>query len=621
MKHKYVVGYNLDEFDIPYIATRMKYLGIYDKRIWGFMRPEANEEEEESKFKKKADRIVKGLKGKFLVDLLPFFSNPSIKNYAFKGRYERNTLDDVSTKLLKEQKYDYEGRVTDLGMDELAYYNAQDTTLCLKLATFDDEVAMKLIVMAMRMAHMTIESAVRRRVSAVVGNLLYRTLHHYNMLAIGKEEIGKAGDILSTSTTGKRYSGAIVLEPIKGVHYNIIVADIASLYPQMIVVNNLCYTTMNCGHLECKQNRIIVEEAKLLGTEEINGKKIEKWSQEKSHHVCTKQMGIYPPLIGLIKDIRVYYYKKLKIKDMIAKVVEQWLKVVINASYGVGGFKGFPFFCGPQAECVTATGRDTLLSIKKMIEDEGGIVYYGDTDSVFFTGMTEEHFMSKIRRQINDKYEVDAEIEETGVINLLHRKKNYVIIEEKNGVLDEIIKGLVGKKRDTPQIIRKAFDEWIEVIKKYHKPEQIYQLQEAIDHVFSKYKIAIKAKQGTLNDYKIVKQLSRELSKYKQQNAPQVRAAKKLVKAIQSSSKHPIDENIIMRKGSFIEYVVIHDPDCKGTLGVSPVEMADMRVLDTNKYIDLLSSVYDQLITPIKESLPKESYVIKGVDSYFAVQK
>jgi len=921
MKQKFVVGYNLDEFDIPYIATRMKYLGIYDKRIWGFMRKEDGEVE-----LKRKDRIIKGLKDKFLIDLFPFFSNPSMKNYAFKGKYETNTLENVATKLLKEHKYDYEGRITNLSLKELAYYNAQDNALCLKLATFDEEIVMKLVVMTMRMAHMTIESAVRKQVSSVVSNLIQRTLHYYNMLSLNKIEIEAVGETLSTSVTGKRYSGAIVIEPIRGVHYDIIVADIASLYPTMIVNHNLCYTTMNCNHEECKNNKIFVDEV-------------------SSHHVCTKHVGIFPSVVGIIKDIRVYYYKKLKIKDTKAKVVEQWLKVIINASYGVGGFKGFTFFCGPQAECVTATGRKILLGIKKLVEDEGATVYYGDsvtgdtpitvniggkieiipikdleyhifqktpkvwtekgwthinkvikhktkkkiyrvlthtgcvdvtedhsllkpnkekvspkelkigdallhsfpilttkqvskylsedeawlmglfladgscgiyhtkwgtkyswyigkndlnlmkeakekllkvygnvtdfkildirksskiyrvvpkghikymvkkylklydssgqkqlpheilnspknirkaffdgyyrgdgdkksgslrcdikgkvgaqglyllaksldyqvsintrtdkpkifrlninhkqrkpptiikkielireqeetvydletenghfhagigemivhnTDSIFFTGITKEHFNTKIRKKINEIFKVDAEIEETGVINLLHRKKNYVIIEEKNGELEEIIKGLSGKKRNTPNIIRKAFDEWIETIKKYHKKSEIYILKDAVEHVYNKYKTVIRNKQGTLDDYKITVQISRPLSKYKTKNAPHVRAAKKLVHAIQSSSKHPIDENIIMRKGSFIEYVIVHDHECKTTLGVSPVEIADMRILNTSEYIKKLNSVYEQIITPINETistLSVSSSNIRKLDTYVSVQK
>jgi len=919
MKQKFVVGYNLDMFDIPYIVTRMKYLGIYDSRIWGFMRPE-----DEDRTYKKKDRIVKGLKDKFLIDLYPFFSNPSIKNYAFKNKYKQNSLDDVSKELIGETKYDYEGRVTDLCMQELLYYNAQDTSLCLKLATFDNEVVMKLICMAMRMGHLTVESAVRRQVSAIISNIFYRALHFYNMLAISRIELSAIGKILSASTTGKRYGGAIVIEPEKGVHYDIIVADVASLYPTMIVNHNLCYTTMNCGHEECKDNKI-------------------KVSEGAYHQVCTKYIGLFPSVVGFIKDARVYYYKPMKNTNAIAKVIEQWLKVIINASYGVAGFESFPFFCGPVAECVTATGRDTLIGIKETFEAEGLTVFYGDsvtadtpiitnldgyieimpikelenhefrenlrvwtekgwtrilkihkhktkkkiyrilthtgcvdvtedhsllkpnnnivrpseiligdkllhsfpeiksnmnyiskdeawimglfladgscgiyntkwgtkyswyigknnlplmkelkkkllkvyghftdfkiidirkstkiyrvipkgnikdmvkiylslytedgykkipsiilnskkeikkaffegyyrgdgdkksgslrcdikgkigaqglyflaksigykvsintrrdkldifrlnisnnnqrysstkikkiellreeeenvydlttynhhfhagvgelivhnTDSVFIKGLDVNHFKETMQPKISEKYDVDIDIEETGLILVLHKKKNYVVIEQKDGKLHKTIKGLVGKKRDTPLIIQQAFNEWIAAIEKFNRPEQIKELYFNLIAIRDKFVRGIRLKHGSIEDYKITKQLSRPLSKYTQQRAPHVRAAKKLVEAIQSSSKHPIDENIIMRKGSFIDFVYVIDKPSMDNkiLGVEPIEIAKKRDLDYQEYIKRLNNVFKQLIQPVKDTMPKKKIINTQVDDFFAIQK
>jgi len=1333
-KQKFIVGYNLDMFDIPYITTRMMYLGIEDRRIWGFMRPESKEGK---KFRKK-DRVIKGLKNKFLIDLYPFFSNPSIKNYAFKGKYKQNTLDDVSKELLGEQKYDYEGRVTDLSLEELIYYNAKDTELCLKLATFDNEIVMRLIVMAMRIGHLTIESATRKQVSAIIGNLLYKVLNFYNMFALSKVELSSVGKTYSESTTGKRYGGAIVIEPKRGVHYDIVAVDVASLYPTMIVNNNLCFTTMNCNHEKCKDNKIQVTKKK-----------------GEYHHVCTKYVGLFPAIVGFIKDARVYYYKPMKNEDNIAKVIEQYLKVIINAclpydeeiiiqdenmitkkikigelqyyninklkilsvdkeslqpkfvkllgfsysgkskiikiktidgrtircspnhifpiirnkklieitakkittndniiiskpyinnnidilfipdyistdnlyisirrntikkyiykisqkcndniikiiqnkfrysksskryitkfenltyneiniirkhcnkyeiqikygttagkwynsfiinnehfcrllgyyiadgtgtsknkisitkyknhyknkfknlektiqtfcnqneynykyytnnfyiqsniiqklfitlcgknsstkripfeilnneklsilfkamiefdgnitnngmirystiskqlsndtmisflilnkyssiqsdaiyrivenkgtkyerlnnnhftvkikdiiheqnedvfdietengwfitthgiithnSYGVAGFESFPFFCGPTAECVTSTGRNTLLGIKETFENKDMEIIYGDsvtadtpiiikneydeidiiniselekydlnihnlwtkdkfyvwtekgwtrilglhkhtikkkiyrvlthtgcvdvtedhslllksgeivqpshlstndkllhsfptieekratpiisedeawimglffadgscgkyntkygikyswhigkndltlmkelknklqkvyghitdfkildirksskiyrivpkghikpmvehfsclydnnrnkkvpsiilnsdknikksffdgyyrgdgnkksnnvgcsikgkigaqgiyyiaksigynvslntrkdkeemfrltmtknkqrkdvnkikkiyplkekvetvydittenshfhagigeiivhnTDSVFVKGLDVDYFEKEIRKEIKEKYNVDIEVEETGEIMILYKKKNYIIIEKKGEKINKIIKGLVGKKRDTPLIIRKAFDEWVEIIKKYPHPNQINILYDKLLESRNKFVRKIKMKEGTIDDYKITKQLSRYISQYKQQNAPHIRAAKKLVKAIQLSSEHPIDENIIMKKGSFIEFVYVFDTSSSKSslLGVEPIETAKMLFLNHNEYIKRLDNVFKQIIEPIHLTIErKKKYVNLG---------
>ena len=38
----------------------------------------------------------------------------------------------------------------------------------------------------------------------------------------------------------KKYRGGLVVEPILGIHFNVIVVDFASLYPSIIKVHNLC---------------------------------------------------------------------------------------------------------------------------------------------------------------------------------------------------------------------------------------------------------------------------------------------------------------------------------------------------------------------------------------------
>jgi len=244
-----------------------------------------------------------------------------------------------------------------------------------------------------------------------------------------------------------------------------------------------------------------------------------------------------------------------------------------------------------------------------------GEIIVHNTDSVFVKGLDVDYFEKEIRKEIKEKYNVDIEVEETGEIMILYKKKNYIIIEKKGEKINKIIKGLVGKKRDTPLIIRKAFDEWVEIIKKYPHPNQINILYDKLLESRNKFVRKIKMKEGTIDDYKITKQLSRYISQYKQQNAPHIRAAKKLVKAIQLSSEHPIDENIIMKKGSFIEFVYVFDTSSSKSslLGVEPIETAKMLFLNHNEYIKRLDNVFKQIIEPIHLTIErKKKYVNLG---------
>ncbi|MFX1293278.1 MAG: DNA polymerase domain-containing protein, partial [Promethearchaeota archaeon] len=137
-----------------------------------------------------------------------------------------------------------------------------------------------------------------------------------------------------------------------------------SLYPSIIKTWNLSYETVNCRHLECKENKI----------------------PETPHWACIKKVGIMSLIIGLLRDLRVKYFKS-KAKDkalskeerQLYKIITQSLKIIINASYGVFGSEAFPLFCLPVAEATTAIGRYAITQTQKKCEEMGIEVIYGDS--------------------------------------------------------------------------------------------------------------------------------------------------------------------------------------------------------------------------------------------------
>ena len=75
-----------------------------------------------------------------------------------------------------------------------------------------------------------------------------------NILDSSKRRTQKKG----TSSTiaiikEKKYRGGLVVEPILGIHFNVVVVDFASLYPSIIKVHNLSYETVNCPHENCQK--------------------------------------------------------------------------------------------------------------------------------------------------------------------------------------------------------------------------------------------------------------------------------------------------------------------------------------------------------------------------------
>jgi DNA polymerase I len=102
---------------------------------------------------------------------------------------------------------------------------------------------MKLILVLARIASMPMEDVSRQGVSRWIRNFMHREHRRKNMLIPNAEDIlTKKGKTSTTATIkGKKYKGAIVVEPTPGVHFNVSVMDFPSLYPSIIKVWNLGY--------------------------------------------------------------------------------------------------------------------------------------------------------------------------------------------------------------------------------------------------------------------------------------------------------------------------------------------------------------------------------------------
>ncbi|NVM56240.1 MAG: DNA-directed DNA polymerase I, partial [Candidatus Helarchaeota archaeon] len=357
-KYPIVLSYNGDNFDLKYIYHRaINHLGFQKAQVPIYMTTTPQSE-------------VAHLKNNIHIDLYKFFHNRAIKISAFRNMYSDVSLDTVGKTFLEEGKVCLEQPISELCLHELGYYCLHDSELTLDLTTFNNNLIMNLIILLMRITRLSMEDLTRQGVSTWLRNLFYAEHRARAFIIPNPEYIQRLKGEASTKAMikGKKYKGAIVVKPHPGVHFNVVVLDFASLYPSIIKTWNLSYETVNCKHPECKENKI----------------------PETPHWVCTRKVGIMALIIGLLRDLRVKYFKsKAKDKEIskdeqnMYKIITQSLKIIINASYGVFGSEAFPLFCLPVAEATTAIGRDAITRTQNRCAELGIEVIYGDTDSVF----------------------------------------------------------------------------------------------------------------------------------------------------------------------------------------------------------------------------------------------
>ncbi|MEW6043636.1 MAG: DNA-directed DNA polymerase I [Thermoproteota archaeon] len=566
--YPFVITFNGDEFDMPYLYNRAERLGIKNSENPLYMM-----------------RDSATLKHGVHIDLYRTMSNRSFQIYAFSHKYTDFSLNSVCIALLNESKIDYGVELDKLTNYQLANYCYNDARLTHKLTSFNNDLLMNLLVVISRIARMPIDDIARMGVSQWIRSLLYYEHRQRNALIPRREELDakSQGVVNEAIIKDKKYRGGLVVDPVEGIHFNVTVMDFASLYPSIIKVRNLSYETVRCTHEECKTNTI----------------------PDTNHWVCTKYNGLTSMLIGSLRDLRVNYYKSLakKAKTQEQKeqytVVSQALKVILNASYGVMGAEIFPLYFLPAAEATTAIGRYIIMETIKKCQSVGIEVLYGDTDSLFVKNPTKDQ-IQKVVEETKLEQGVDLEIDkEYRYVVLSSRKKNYLGVTT-DGKVD--VKGLTGKKSHTPPFIKNLFYELLDILSKVQTAKDFENAKKQISEKIAVCATKVKEKKIPIADLAFNVMISKAPSEYDKTVPQHIRAAKLL------------EQHREIKRGDIISYVkILNKP------GVKPVEMARPDEIDSAKYMEFMESTLDQITSSMDLDFdaiigkPKQT----GLDQFF----
>ncbi|MFW9842758.1 MAG: type B DNA-directed DNA polymerase, partial [Candidatus Thorarchaeota archaeon] len=557
-----------DTFDLKYLHNRAQHLRI-DMDQYCPISIRKNQDP-------RRDRTL--LHRGIHVDFYKFFTNPSIKIYALSGAYQRENLDSIAEGILGVKKLELSTDISHLDYYELAHYCWLDANLVMQFTQFESNLLLRLIVLLMRISRMSMDDVTRFFISSWIQSL-FRQEHRSNDLLIPRREdidsVKQADAQVEATIGGKGFKGAIVIDPVAGVHFNATVLDFASLYPTIMKTHNISYETVDCPHEECRagtDNRV----------------------PQTEHWTCTRRRGMISQTIGFFRDTRVKWFKP-KSKDSALdertrnwySVVERALKVFVNASYGVTGAPHFELFCMPAAESVTAYGRDAIERTKEKAESMGITVLYGDTDSVFLDNPSKKQ-QEELVAWSREVLGIDLEVEKTyKYVALSERKKNYIGVY-KDGKVE--VKGLSGKKRNTPDFAQEAFRQMLEVLSRVDDPEGFEKAKDEIREIVNEVidRLEEKPPRYKPEDLAFRIQLTKPLHSY-DTDIPHVRAAKKLVEETQDPTK--------ALPGTIVSYI-----KTKGQDTVIPVELvkSDQSYwIDKDAYIDILRSVFEQVLDSV----------------------
>ncbi len=546
--YPFVLTFNGDDFDLPYLFNRALNLGIRRNEI-------------PIEVGKRSCSLSYGVH----VDLYKFFFNRSIQIYAFNNRYKDVTLNDIGKALIGLEKVPLDKTLGELTYTKLAEYCLRDSEITFRLTSFEDELVMKLILVLARISSMPMEDVSRQGVSRWIRNFLQREHRRRNML------IPSPNDILATKgktatkaiIKGKKYKGAIVVEPVPGVYFNVAVMDFPSLYPSIIKVWNLGYQSILCPHPECRGNVV-------PGT---------------PHWVCIKKRALESLLIGSLRDLRVQWYKPKAKDKYLSADLRSWynitqgaLKVILNASYGVFGAESFDLYCPPVAEATAAIGRHSITQILNKAEQLSIQVLYGDTDSLFLKNPSKQQ-TEELARWTEHELKMSLDVDKVYRYAVFSsRKKNYLGVFE-DGTVD--VKGLTGKKKHIPILIKKAFDKMKDRLARVKTPTDFERAKKNICEIVRECYIQLKRREWeNLNELAFNVVLGEEIGHYTKTTPQHVKAAKILQ-----------ENGAELKAGDLISFVkTTREPHVK------PVGLATKNEVDVDKYVAYLHSTFDQVL-------------------------
>ncbi len=314
--------------------------------------------------------------------------------------------------------------------------------------------------------------------------------------------------------------GGFIYEPKVGIHDGIGEVDFSSMYPSLMLKNNISAETVLCECCPNSKRRI----------------------PELDYNICEKRKGVVPKALELILDKRLMY-KRLKEETsnpQLKKIYDNRqvaLKWILVTCFGYLGFRNSKFGTIDGHIGVCAFGRDAFLKSARIAESEGFEVVHGIVDSLWLkkNGATLEEYTNLCRRtgeeigvplNFEGRYKWIVFLPSKIHPNIGALNRYYGVME--NGKLK--IRGLEVRKRDTPKFIYDAQMEMIEVLAAADNSKEFAAKIPDVLKVVKNYRRKLGDGEVPVWDLMMTKHLSKHPKNYKQ-HVSQLIAAEQLISA------------------------------------------------------------------------------------------
>lgn len=366
IKPDFILGYNSDGFDFPYIRDRAARLGV----------PlHLGMDGSKLKFTRIGVSNSALIRGRIHIDLYP-----NTRRYLHMNRH---TLEDVYRELFGKEKRDIPGddihtywREGGAKLETLFRYSLDDSVS----VTHIGEKILPLSIELTRIVGQPLFEVARMASGRHVEWYLTRKSFEDGNLVPNKApktELSRREEIHTV--------GGYVKEPVQGLHEDIVYFDFRSLYPT-IIPTIIISKNISPDSLIVDEKQITTEKNQI--TPNIN----EDYHITPEHWYKFKKepVGFIPGAMDKILQERIKIKSEMKQAEnkrehQVLDVQQQALKRMASTIYGLYNHSSFRWYSLECSEAITAWGREFLKKTMKDAKKHGFKPVYADTDGFFAT--------------------------------------------------------------------------------------------------------------------------------------------------------------------------------------------------------------------------------------------
>jgi DNA polymerase, archaea type len=387
----------------------------------------------------------------------------------------------------------------------------EDNTFALSECSFDGlfEIA--------RLCRMPLHTSSRASIGSSMSSLQFYQAIKSDVLIPRNKSIPEAFKSASELLVGDR--GGFVYEPVVGIHDSIGEVDFSSMYPALMVKNNISAETVLCKC--CPDSKLRIPDL--------------------NYNICEKRRGIVPKALELIVNKRKLY-KNLRNEAQSQELKEKYdkrqaaLKWILVTCFGYLGYKNAKFGTVDGHLGVCAFGRDAFLKASRTAEGSGFEVIHGIVDSFWLkkknASLQEYESLCK-KISFNIGVPLNFEGRYKWIVFLPSRlHPNIGVLNRYYGVMENgklKVRGIETRRGDTPKFVYDAQMDMIDVLAAAGNAQEFIKKVPAALEVVKDYRQRLLDGEVPIWDLIVTKHMSKEPGKYKQ-HVSQVIAAEQLIR-------------------------------------------------------------------------------------------